>query len=113
MHRFPGNKKFAFSVFDDTDLCTVTNIDPVYRFLADLGMLTTKSVWPLPATDGNSVGDSLADPEYLKFIRKLQSQGFEIGLHNARSHAAPRSVTEQGLQVFEDLLSQKPRTFSN
>ena len=44
---WPGGKSFAFTVFDDTDRATVENVGPVYRFLAELGFLTTKSVWPI------------------------------------------------------------------
>jgi hypothetical protein len=36
MNKFPGNKP-----------STVENISPVYHLLAELGMRTTKSVWPL------------------------------------------------------------------
>jgi hypothetical protein len=32
MNKFPGNKKFAFAVYDYTDLSTVENVGPVSRY---------------------------------------------------------------------------------
>lgn len=113
MHQFPNNKRFAFSIFDDTDMSTLANTERVYGLLSDLGLCITKSAWPLPATDGRDQGASLADPAYLRFIRRLQADGFEIGLHNVRSHPSPREVTQKGIGIFQDLLGQDPRTFSN
>jgi hypothetical protein len=73
MHKFPNNKRFAFSVFDDTDLSTTANVGPVYNLLAELGMRTTKSVWPLASVrDGWHGGSSLQDTEYLKFVLALK-----------------------------------------
>jgi len=112
MHSFPANKRFAFSIFDDTDMSTLENTAPVYDFLAELGLRTTKSAWPLPRECGRDMGSSLAEPAYLNFVRRLQSQGFEIGLHNVRSHPSPRAITEEGIRVFQDLIGQ-PATFSN
>ncbi len=34
--RFPENKKFAFSIFDDTDGATVDNVRPIYDLLTEL-----------------------------------------------------------------------------
>ena len=48
---WPEGKAFAFTVFDDTDACTVENTKPVYDFLRDCGLRTTKSVWPLAGTE--------------------------------------------------------------
>lgn len=35
---WPGRKRFAFTIFDDTDLETVENGPGVYEFLSELGM---------------------------------------------------------------------------
>jgi hypothetical protein len=113
MHCFPDNKRFAFTVFDDTDMSTLENTERVYGLLADLGLRTTKSAWPLPTEDGKDVGSSMADRAYLAFVRRLQEQGFEIGLHNVRSHPSPRDVTKLGIRVFRDLIGHDPETFSN
>ena len=114
MARFPGNKRFAFSVFDDTDRSTVKNVEPVYRLLSELGIRTTKSVWPLPNIPGAKIdGSTLEDRKYLAFVLRLQSEGFEIGLHNVRNSDAPREVVRQGLDQFQQLLGTYPRTHCN
>ena len=75
MSRFPNNKKFAFTILDDTDLSTVGNVAPVYRLLSELGMRTTKSVWPLASVrEGRQGGCSLQDADYLKFILELAKE---------------------------------------
>jgi hypothetical protein len=112
--RFPDKKAFAFSIFDDTDGATEANVGPVYRLLAELGMRTTKSVWPLPAVAEAPIGGAtLQDPGYLSFVRGLQSEGFEIGFHNARNFDSPREITAQGLAAFVELLGEGPRTHCN
>ena len=112
--RFPDNKTFAFSVFDDTDEATVANVGPVYRLLAELGIRTTKSVWALANVPGAPLGgETLQDPGYLTFVRGLQADGFEIGFHNARNGDSPREVTAQGLATFAELLGSPPRTHCN
>ena len=47
--RWPEDKGFAFTIFDDTDYQTAENTREVYSFLADLGLKTTKSIWPIAA----------------------------------------------------------------
>jgi len=112
--RFPGNKRFAFTVFDDTDYSTVENVEPVYRLLVDLGTHTTKSVWPLAPVRGARIGGStLQDKGYLDFVLWLQRQGFEIGLHNVQNHDATREVIQQGFREFRTLLRQSPRIHCN
>jgi hypothetical protein len=86
MSRFPDHCRFAFTIVDDTDNCTLDNIGPVYRLLAELGFRTTKTVWSLPNVPGGSFGGcTLQDPAYRMFIRKLSEQEFEIGMHNVRN----------------------------
>lgn len=114
MNKFPGNKKFAFAIYDDTDLSTVENISPVYRLLAEIGMRTTKSVWPLASvSNGHHGGSSLQEPEYLKFILSLKGLGFEIALHNVRNHDSTREMVGQGLEEFRRLVGHYPRVHSN
>ena len=78
--QFPGERRFAFSVFDDTDNGTVQNLSPVYELLNECRVLTTKSVWVYPPR-GRFSGQSLMNEDYLSFVLKLRSQGFEIALH--------------------------------
>jgi hypothetical protein len=114
MVRFPDNKRFAFTIFDDTDHSTVENVGPVYRLLADLGFRTTKSVWPLPSVESATIGgSSLADPKYLEFVRWLQQEGFELSLHNVRNHDSVREVVENGLSIYKSLVGQYPSTHCN
>ena len=111
---FPGNKRFAFTVFDDTDLSTVENVSPIYRLLAELGMHTTKSVWPLASVPGARFGgSSLQDSKYRDFILQLKEQGFEIALHNVRNHDAQRELVEEGFEIFRDILGDYPRAHAN
>jgi len=55
--KWPGGKDFAFTIFDDPDHDTVENVAAIYSFLDDLGLRTTKAVWPIdvsPEKDGRS-----------------------------------------------------------
>lgn len=114
MSRFPHNKSFAFSIFDDTDNSTVENIRPVYRLLRDLGFRTTKSVWPFaPAPGARFGGSTLQNRDYLDYILELHGDGFEIGLHNVRSGSAPRGVVQQGLEEFRSRIGEYPRSHAN
>jgi hypothetical protein len=114
MTRFPNNKKFAFAIHDDTDLSTIDNVGPIYQLLAELGMRTTKSVWPLASVpDGWHGGASLQDPDYLAFILGLRDNGFEIALHNVRNYDATREVVDKGLEEFRRLIGYYPRIHAN
>ena len=33
--RFPGDRPFAFSIFDDTDVATLAYLKPIYEYLAE------------------------------------------------------------------------------
>jgi hypothetical protein len=114
MHNFPENKRFAFSIFDDTDLSTTGNVGPVYQLLAELGMRTTKSVWPLASVrDGWHGGSSLQETEYLEFVLALKELGFEIALHNVRNHDSTRELIASGLERFRELIGHYPRSHAN
>ncbi|MBI2524693.1 MAG: hypothetical protein HYV93_01805 [Candidatus Rokubacteria bacterium] len=114
--RFPGGKRFAFTVFDDCDNATVANTRPFYRLLEHLGMRTTKTVWSLGAEDvhPNWVGSStLEDPEYRDFARELQAHGFEIASHGVSMMSATRSRTLRGIELFAGTFGHPPRTHAN
>ncbi len=111
---WPDGKRFAFTVFDDADYDRLHNVRPVYDFLRDLGILTTKSVWPLAAEKEAPLGGlSTEDPEYLEWIRSLQQTGFEIGYHGARCHSSPREASQRGLELFREQIGHTPRSMSN
>ena len=100
--QWPEGKKFAFTAFDDADCDLLHNVRPVYDFLRDLGIFTTKSIWPLAAEREAVLGGLSAEyPEYRAWILDLQRAGFEIGYHGARCHSSPREVTVRGLDFFE------------
>lgn len=114
MNNFPDNRRFAFSVFDDTDLSTVENVGPLYRLLDELGIHTTKSVWPLASAEAARFGgSSLQDSEYLNFVLGLKKAGFEIALHNVRNTCSTRDEVEAGLEEFRRLIGCYPRVHAN
>ncbi len=111
---WPNGKRFAFTVFDDTDRATLENVPEVYALLADLGLRTTKSVWPIRGTGRAEIpGSTCEDPAYLRWVLSLQKQGFEIGLHNATFHSSPRSETIRALDRFRSLFGHDPYTAAN
>lgn len=110
--QWPDGKRFAFSVFDDTDNATIQNVKPVYDLLKELGVHTTKSVWVYPPR-GKFKGSCLQDTDYLKWVLVLQSEGFEIALHNVGDGKFFREEIITGLESFQKLLGQYPRCHSN
>lgn len=111
---WPEGKKFAFTIFDDTDHASLEKLRCVYDMLAQLGFRTTKSVWPLK---GNLVprigGATCQDPEYFSWVKGLQERGFEVGFHNATYHTSDRGFTEKGLAAFREMFGHDPKTFAN
>jgi hypothetical protein len=111
---WPDGKSFAFTVFDDTDRETLENAPHVYDFLYDLGFRTTKSVWPLEGKDQPLVGGATcADPGYLEWVKQLQSQGFEIALHNVTFHTSSREETRRGIDQFREFFGHNPSSMAN
>lgn len=111
---WPDGKRFAFTVFDDTDLATLKNVRPIYQFLEEHGLRTTKSVWPLRGTDVTvNDGDTCEDKEYLEWLLKLKLSGFEIGYHMAASSTSDRQRTQLGLERFVQLFDESPTTMAN
>ena len=112
--QYPENKKFAFTIFDDTDYATIKNIKPVYDLLKQLKIFTTKSVWVYPPDSTDTcTGLSLEDNEYLKFVKRLQKQGFEIALHNVGSGGNTREKIEKGINVFNEKIGHYPQVHVN
>jgi len=111
---FPGGRRFAFTVLDDTDMATVGNVSPVYEVLASCGLRTTKTVWSLAPTQPYPIGGStLADPEYLDFVRRLKEKGFEIASHGATSHGVTTDQTARALETFKELIGYYPTVHCN
>lgn len=110
--KWPNNKKFAFTIVDDTDNGTVKNIRPVYNFLHKHGIITTKTVWVYPSRD-KFTGNCLLDDEYLSFILDLRDKGYEIGLHNVGSGKFTRKEIIRGLDLFNEKLGFYPMLHIN
>jgi hypothetical protein len=112
---WPDGKRFAFTVFDDTDSATVENVGPVYAFLADCGLRTTKSCWALRGDPqrGKFPGQTLDDDAYRQWLLALQEQGFEIGWHGATWHGSPHDRTAEALQRFREVFGHDPKAAAN
>ncbi len=111
---WPDGKRFAFTIFDDTDYATIDNVGEVYRCLADLGFRTTKSVWMFNGTEpGNCPGQTCEDPAYLKWVLSLKEQGFEIGYHMATWHTSPRARTLEALDLYVKVFGGNPKSAAN
>lgn len=106
---FPNNKKFAFTIIDDTDDAYLENIKPVYDVLYENGLKTTKTVWVYPVRDiKESKGDCLQRREYLDWVKDLKEKGFEIALHNVGSGDFKRSEILEGLEEYKEFLDKYP-----
>ncbi len=109
---WPDGRQFAFTIVDDTDNSTLASVKPVYDYLAERGLRTTKTVWIYPSRD-HYTGDSLQDPAYLQFVQALQQKGFEIGLHNVGSGRFSRAEILAGVEYFRTHLGRYPRLHIN
>jgi hypothetical protein len=112
--QWPEGKEFAFTVFDDTDWGTVANLKPVYDFLDELGLKTTKTVWPTSNPNKKEgSGDTCDDPEYLAWLLELQKKGFEISYHLNSYNPSKREKIIEGLDKFKKLFENDPATMAN
>ncbi len=114
--QLPQGKEFAFTILDDTDDATVENVGPVYDLLFELGLRTTKTVWPLACPEGSPIffaGSTLADPDYLDFCQQLAERGFEITWHCATMESSLRERTLHGLEVYAQHFGHPPRVHVN
>ena len=113
---FPGGKRFCFSILDDTDDATVDNVKPVYDYLYDCGLRTTKTVWPMDCPEGSRVffaAETLQDKPYCDFAHELVSRGFELALHGATMESSTRERTMRGLEFLQSEFGLSPRLHCN
>ncbi len=104
MKSWPDGRRFAFTIFDDTDWATREKVKPVYDLLAALGIGATKSVWMFKGEGAPSnEGATCEEHDYLEWITTLKRQGFEIGLHNVAPTTSSREWTQRGLDRFREL----------
>jgi hypothetical protein len=111
---WPEGKQFAFTIFDDPDFGTIETVATMYSFLSDIGLKTTKAVWPLRGCGTPKIGGiTCEDMQYLKWILSLQEKGFEVALHNVTYHTSTRGETAQGLETFNRLFGHYPYSMAN
>ena len=113
---FPGGRRFAFSILDDTDDSTLENVRPVYDRLRDYGLRTTKTVWPLDCPEGSRnyfAADTLQRSGYLSFVQELVRDGFELAFHGATMESSHRERTLRGLEFLEREFGHRPRLYAN
>lgn len=106
--KWPNNKKFAFTIIDDTDGGFVNNTKPIYDLLSQLNIKTTKTVWVYPPRD-RFRGGYLLDNNYFNFIKELQDNGFEIALHNVGSGNFDRNEIRIGIEIFKEKIGYYPK----
>jgi hypothetical protein len=112
--KWPDGKRFAFTVFDDTDSCSIQNGPIVYQLLSGLGFKTTKSVWPVKGLlKPHTGGTTCEDRAYLEWVQELQTRGFEIALHNVTFHTSSRQEIIRGLDLFYEYFGSFPRIHVN
>ncbi len=107
------DKKFYFSIIDDTDDAILENIKPIYNFLYQKGFCITKTIWVYPPRDKYSSGDSLQRHDYLNFIKDLITKGYEIGLHHVGSGDFKRAEIVKGLEEFNEKIGNYPKIHIN
>jgi len=111
---WPGGKSFAFTIFDDPDAQTYEDGRVIYSFLSDLGLRTTRGVWPGPTLrTPNSGGETCDNRKYLQHTLELQAAGFEVGYHNTTKHSSTRDETVRGLDSFRSYFGHDPRAMAN
>jgi hypothetical protein len=111
---WPDGKAFAFTIFDDPDGQPTEVGRRVYDLLADLGLRTTKAVWPIRGSGPPSdLGQTCQDEDYLQWTLSLQRAGFEIGFHNATFHTSDRAQTLRGLEQFARYFGAAPKSMAN
>lgn len=103
---WPNNKKFAFTIFDDTDGANLKDNQLVYEYLNELDFKTTKSVWISRSNNdyGQKKGITCEDKSYLNWLLELKNKEFEIGYHNTTSSSSYRKEIEAGLKNLKKLL---------
>lgn len=114
--QWPENKKFAFTIFDDTDYSTIQNTKPVYDLLQKLNIKTTKSCWVFsPDVNIKALhdGSSLEDKDYREWLLEMQTNGFEIALHNVSSGSSKREKIISGINEFIEIFKYDSIIFAN
>jgi peptidoglycan/xylan/chitin deacetylase (PgdA/CDA1 family) len=113
---FPLDKRFAFTILDDTDDSTLENVKPVYDALKAHGIRTTKTVWPVDCPEGSRIffaADTLQRKPYLEFVHQLAADGFEVAFHGATMESSRRDRIVQALEFLKGEFGVYPTLFCN
>ena len=112
MIKWPNNKKFAFTIVDDTDCSNLSNAPLIYDYLNELGFKTTKSVWvfdgEIRKDNKNILGTTCEDEEYLNWVQSLKHKGFEIALHSTSWSRSERDKIIEGLNLYNSYFGEDP-----
>ena len=112
----PEDKRFAFSILDDTDDSTVENVKPIYDLLHELGFRTTKTVWAANCPEGSRLffaGQTLQNRDYLNFVLELKQRNFELAWHGATMESSKRARTIEALEFFYNEFGYYPKLHCN
>jgi hypothetical protein len=116
MSPWPENKKFAFTILDDTDFTTLHNAPIVYDYLRQLGLKTTKTVWMFDGElrDDNkaNIGATCQDSKYLDWVLGLKEAGFEVALHSASWSRSNRDRISEALDLFRAHFGAYPKVLT-
>jgi len=70
---WPDNKRFVFTIFDDTDRANLKDNQLVYQCLYELGFKTTKSAWIVKGNQPHKdEGITCDDKKYLNWLLDLK-----------------------------------------
>jgi hypothetical protein len=108
---WPEGKKFAFAIFDDTDLAVLDDAREIYAFLLDHGLRPTKSVWVFDGP-GPQDGVTCEHAEYVQWLLRIREMGVEIAYHNASHSSSERDRTIAGLNRFAELFGTMPDSYA-
>ena len=111
---WPNNKKFAFTIFDDTDRSNLKDSKQIYDFLNNLGFKTTRSAWVNKSKlKNNSEGVTCEDQTYLDWLLEIKKKGFEIGYHNTSFGSSEREEIKEGLKKFKKFFGENAIVMAN
>ena len=111
---WPNNKKFAFTIFDDTDRANLEDCKTIYEYLDKLSFKTTKSIWLEERNKKNvDAGITCDNKFYLEWLKEIQKKGFEIGYHNTTYSSSKRNEIDKGLEKFTKLFGHSPKVMAN
>lgn len=117
---WPGKKRFAFTIVDDTDTMlgdsdkqALDRLRPIYDLLLDCGLRTTKTAWVLSGEPARTSVISLENDDYLNWILGLRRQGVEIAIHGAAGSSSDREKTIRALDFYRQVMGEYPRMHTN